>query len=107
MVAAVRQFDICANRGARSDRTPFLVVLQHAVGNPLQTRLAAPLIPVERRSSVMEKVEPLVDVAGVAYVAVVSQLRALPLSDFGEVVGSAETSYYALQGAIDFLINGY
>lgn len=107
MVAAPRQFDICVNRGSNRDRAPFLVVLQHAVANVLETRLAAPMIPADRRKRLIEKIEPTIEVDGIPHVAVVSQLRALPVSDFGDVRATATHESQALVNALDFLVTGY
>lgn len=107
MVAAIRQFDVCVNRGANREGVPFLISIQHAVANVLETRLAVPLIPAKRRQGLMGKVEPLVSVDGEPYVAMVSQMRAIPLADFGEVRASAKDQDQALTNALDFLVTGY
>lgn len=107
MVAGPKQFDICENLGINRDRVPLLVVIQHAAGNVLETRLAVPLMPAARRQRLMEKIEPVIAVDGVEHTAVVAQIRALPLADFGKVVASAASDHYALQNALDFLVAGY
>lgn len=107
MVVPVSQFDVCINRGANREGVPFLLSLQHAAANVLETRLAVPLIPAKRRRGLIDKVEPLLSVDGEPYVAVVSQIRAIPLTDFGEVRASAKAQDQALTNALDFLVTGY
>jgi toxin CcdB len=82
-------------------------MVQHEAAYPLATRLAAPVIPADRRQAIIAKIEPEIDIAGTKYVAVVAQMRALPLNDFGDVVASIEHERHEILGAIDFLISGY
>jgi hypothetical protein len=84
-----------------------LLALQHAVANELETRLAVPLIPAERRKRLMAKIEPVIRVEGAPYVAVVSQVRAVPLADFGDVLTNAQSDDRAFIDALDFLVTGY
>lgn len=107
MVAVPRQFDVCVNLGANKQRVPFLLVLQHSSGNLLDTRLAVPLVDANKRSRLIDQIEPVIQVQGAGYAAIVAQLRAVLLSEFGPVVAHAGEQHRTLTNAVDFLVTGY
>lgn len=107
MVAVLQQFDVCENRGAGRARAPFILNMQHDAAELLETRLAIPLVPASSRRKTLDRLDIPVRIGAEDYVAVTSQLRSLPISDFGTCALSAREQRYPLIHAIDLLVTGY
>ena len=103
----MKRFDVCPSIGAGVvGRGRLVVVLQHEYLNELGTLVVAPLFD----GSMLERIErlrPLVQVAGRSYVVAVDRLASLPARQLAAPVANLEASHYELTKALDFLFAGF
>ena len=102
------RFDIRRNANAeKTDEFPYLIEVQSDLMDQLRTRVVIPLMSVERYGAPIERLNPVLEVEGRAYVAVTSELAGVHLSALGPLVASAAERGDELTAAIDFLLQGY
>jgi CcdB protein len=97
-----RWLDIVRPRG-RGIRAPLVVILQHHIV-AAQTAIAAPLL---RHDGPPNLLLPRIEVDGLAYVADLLDLAALPYSTIGDTVGSALSEADAITDALDAIFRGH
>ncbi len=99
------QFDV--HRNPKSKEYPLVVDLQADLLRDLATRMVAPLVVV-RKSGVtpIGTLNPIVDVNGKSYVALVQEAAAVPMSGLGRVEGNLSDRRRDLIAAIDLLFTG-
>jgi hypothetical protein len=103
-----RQFDIVENLNPiRRGRGPypFLLILQHDRVSSMASIVVAPLVEVSAMRDVA-RLNPVVEVNGRRYSAVIAELAAIPRQSIGRVVGSAESHRYHIVAALDLLFTG-
>ena len=99
------QFDVYRHAGDK--RTPLLLDVQADVLAVLPTRLVVPLRAFGRGTSKpLTRLNPIVDIAGTAYIAVFQELAAVPAAMLATRVSSAATQRDALIAAIDWAFTG-
>lgn len=97
------QFDVYKH--ARGGPHSLLVDLQTDLLARLDTRIVAPLVPVNRYDEkVAARLHPLVTIKNTSYVVLMHLLAAIEASELGTRVGSIAASRSELVGALDLLI---
>lgn len=99
------QFDVHVDRVGKL--YPLLVDVQADLLSRLDTRVVVPLAPRKKFSATpIKRLNPIVTIGGVEYVAVVQELAAIHLSELGEVKGSLASHRNDLIAALDLLLTG-
>ena len=101
------QFDIHKNSAAGNIDFPYLLDIQSDFLDRLHTRLVVPLMPLDSFAAPMERLNPVFEVAGRAYVGVFSEMAGVSQNLLGEVVDSAAERRHEIIDAIDFMIQGF
>jgi toxin CcdB len=103
------QFDIHENTNAASrEHTPYLLNVQADVLSELATRIVVPLrAKTGREKTVISRLHPVVSVTGVDYVAVVTEIAAVPASLLGPRVDAARAHRAEITAALDLLLTGF
>ncbi|MDA3949495.1 MAG: CcdB family protein [Spirochaeta sp.] len=103
------QFEIYLNGDERTrERTPYLLDMQADLLSDLATRIVAPLRPgTEKEQWVVSRMHPVLRVGEEPFVAVVSEMAAVPASILGGRVGDARERRTELIAAVDLLITGF
>lgn len=103
------QFDICENTNAASrDHIPYLLDVQADVLSELATRVVVPLRAKSvTENTVISRLHPVVSVTGVDYIAVVTEIAAVPASLLGPRVGAAQAHRAEITAALDLLLTGF
>ena len=100
------QFDVHRNLSG-DDRVPFLLDVQSPVLSALKTRVVIPVVPLSEYPVPMSRVNPVVEIAGVAYVLATTELAGAPANLLGEIEASLTDKSHDIVNAIDFLHQGY
>lgn len=100
----MRQFDVVKNRGASG--FPYVVVLQHGLLSALNTRLVAPLAPASRVRTPLQRLNPVVNVEGRKFVALVHLAGAARVARLGAVVANLEARRAELLAAVEVVLGG-
>mgnify|MGYP006266522875 FL=1 len=103
------QFDIHENTDTGSARhTPYLLNVQADVLSELATRVVVPLrTKAGREETRISRLHPVVSVAGVDHVAVVTEMAAVSASLLGRQVDTAGTQGTEITVALDLLLTGF
>ncbi|NBC96731.1 MAG: plasmid maintenance protein CcdB [Deinococcus-Thermus bacterium] len=84
----------------------FVVDLQSSLLDRLDTRVVAPLIPVDEAGPRIPRLHPIVDIAGRPHLLATQLMSAVSGAGLGEVVVTLESRYYEVKAAIDFVFDG-
>lgn len=98
------QFDLFRN--GRNRRCPLLLDLQADLLRDLATRIVVPLTAVESVRP-MDRLNPVVDVAGREYAVVFQEMAAVPVTILDAPVGDLRARRDDLIAALDFLFTGF
>lgn len=103
------QFDVYENSNPKTcQRTPYLMDIQSDVLETLATRVVVPLRPYKQGDkAVITKLHPVIAIGNKEYVAIVSELAAIPLSYLGAPVFSASGFRQAIINACDLVLTGF
>ncbi|MFP4484763.1 MAG: CcdB family protein [Spirochaetaceae bacterium] len=103
------QFDIHENANASSRKhTPYLLNVQADVLSELVTRVVIPLRAKKgREETVISRLHPVIPVAGVDYIAVVTEMAAIQTSQLGRRVDAAQARRTEITAALDLLLTGF
>ena len=101
------RFDVFVNGNpATNKRTPLLMDVQNDFLSSLATRLVVPLRG-QAVGPVIDRLHPVLHLGGKEYVAVVSEMAAVPRKLLGSLFTTAEGYRQEVIGAIDLLITGF
>ena len=103
----MRQFDICRLRQREGQRRPveLIVILQSHLFTDLDTRVTAPLVPMERLPP-LHRLRPQFAVGRKQHRLIVDRLSVLSTRDIGAVVGSAIEHEYDIRRALEIVFMG-
>ena len=101
------QFDIHANSAAGEVDFPYLLDIQSDFLDRLNTRLVVPLMALDSFGTPIERLNPVFEVAGGAYVGVFTEMAGVSRNLLGEVVDSAAERRDEIVAAVDFMIQGF
>jgi toxin CcdB len=103
------QFDVFFNKDPRSKRrTPYLLDIQSDLLASLATRLVVPLRPrADATAPTIERLHPIVAMEVTPYVAVVSEMAAIPRVALGGRFSSLAGHRKAILDACDLLLTGF
>lgn len=101
------QFDVYHNPNPDTrKRFPYLLDVQDEILEVLATRVVVPLMPLTASSRPMDRLNPVLDIAGEEFVASVPELAGVPKSMFGQPVANLATARDDIIAALDFLFTG-
>jgi toxin CcdB len=99
------QFDVHTDRKAKL--YPLLLDVQADLLSHLDSRVVVPLAPRRKYGATpLRRLNPVLKIAGVEYVAVFQELAAIPVSELGELRGSLVMHRAELIAALDLLFTG-
>lgn len=99
------QFDVHKDR--KGALYPLLLDMQADLFAHLDTRTVVPLAPRRRYPATpLRRLNPILDIGGVEYVAVFQELAAISKDELGAIQGSMAGHRAVLIAAIDFLFTG-
>ena len=101
------QFDIHANSAGGEVDFPYLLDIQSDFLDRLNTRLVVPLMALDSFGTPIERLNPVFEVAGGAYVGVFTEMAGVSQNLLGEVVDSAAERRDEIVAAVDFMIQGF
>ena len=101
-------FDIHANPEPRiRGAMPYVIELQANLLSDLNTRFVAPLAPARLYKGVIQRLNPMIEIAGEPHVLITHQMAALPTRLLAAPpVANAEAHRYDIIAAVDFLVTG-
>ncbi|HEX4693828.1 CcdB family protein [Sphingomonas sp.] len=73
----------------------------------IETRLVAPLMPVDHANPKLPRLNPVFEVAGARVAMVTTLLVGIPKSELGKKVGSLADEQPTIMNAIDMLLSGF
>jgi toxin CcdB len=99
------QFDV--HRDTKAKLYPLLLDVQADLLSHLATRVVVPLAPRRRYPATpIRRLNPVVVVRGVDYVAVFQELAAIAARELGDVQGSVASRRTEIIAALDLLLTG-
>jgi toxin CcdB len=96
------QFDVYPLRGGG-----MVVDCQSDFVTYFDTRLVAPLLPLEADMHIIARLQPVLEVAGEKRVLATQYLATLPRRELSAPVASLADQEYAIKAALDMLISGF
>ena len=97
------QFTICR---LRESPNALVVILQSDLNEHHGTLVAAPLVQSDLTKRVA-RINPMIEHDGQSYILIMNKLGAVPVTEFGRPVGSAESQRDAISDALDYLFKGF
>ncbi len=103
------QFDIFKNKDPRTkERTPYLMDVQAALLSALATRVVVPLrAAAGAKGPAITRLHPTIRIGNLDYIAVVSEMAAIPTGALGSFVASAQQDRQLIVAATDLLLTGF
>ncbi|MFQ6017779.1 MAG: CcdB family protein [Kiloniellaceae bacterium] len=102
------QFDVHRNPAVvTADDFPYLLDIQSDILELLDTRVVVPLMPATRYGKPIDRLNPVFDIEGQAYVGVFTEMAGIPRFALGEVVCSQSDRRDDIIGAVDFILQGF
>lgn len=99
------QFDVYRDRKPRL--YPLLLDIQADLLSHLDTRAVVPLAPKRKYPATpIRRLNPILKLRGVEYVAVFQELAAIPAAELGDLHGNVAASRAELIAAIDLMFTG-
>lgn len=95
------QFDFYA-----LDNDAFLMDVQSSLMDMLTTRMAVPLLPVEKAPKPATRLNPIFLIKDRRYVMVTQFMAAVPLSELKAKAGSLAHEHHVIKPAIDMVFDG-
>jgi toxin CcdB len=103
----VAQFDVHKNPAPSKARVPYVLDVQADLLKSLATRVVIPLVaPAEVGNQIIRHLHFEVEVNGRRFVALSSELAAIPVKALGARVGSVADRREEIVRALDVLISG-
>lgn len=103
----IRQFDVCRLQDKRSGSPGRLVlILQHDVLDQFDTRIVAPLVPVDD-SFTMRHAVVMVEIAGAQYAVAMQLMSSVPVRELGPRILNLDGQQAVFKRAIDLLFLGF
>lgn len=102
------QFDVYPTPGKAKEFFPFVVDVQADLLAALDSRMVAPLLPVQSAKAtpkLLTRLNPVVRFGGQQYAVLTNQMSNVSASRLRESVGSLADQRLTIVDAIDFLIN--
>ncbi|MEQ8268525.1 MAG: CcdB family protein [Parvibaculum sp.] len=102
------QYDVHINPNPQArDLNPYLVDLQSDHLSHLETRLIAPLVPVEGRQQPVRRLHPVVEIDGRRYFILMQEMAGAPKQVLsGKPIRNISDVSYDIIAAVDFLVSG-
>lgn len=101
------QFDVYRNPAASKARVPLLLDIQAHLLKGLATRVVIPLVkPAEVNNRLISALHFEVRVSGHRYIALGSELAAIPVKALGERVANLEAQRAEIVRAVDVIVSG-
>jgi toxin CcdB len=101
------QFCVHKNTSPRARAgKPYLLDLQHALLDELDTRVVAALAPVGDAAEDLGKLTPIVEIDGAKFHVRMYELAVVPKSFLGKLVADVQADRGALIAAYDTIISG-
>lgn len=95
------QFDVY-----RDARGAVLVDCQGDALSHLSTRLAAPLVPLDRAPTLIERLNPVFEIAGEPYAMITQYAATVRCVDLGARIARLDPYRFEIIGAFDLLLTG-
>jgi len=73
----------------------------------IETRLVAPLLPVDQSKPKLPRLNPVFEVNGIRVAMMTTLLVGIPKSELGKRIGSLADEQDAVKDAIDMLLTGF
>lgn len=73
----------------------------------IETRLVAPLIPINQASPTLSRLNPVFEIGGDRVVMITTLLVGIPKAELGKRIGSLAEEQAAIMNAIDMLLSGF
>ncbi|MEW6282706.1 MAG: CcdB family protein [Candidatus Eremiobacterota bacterium] len=102
------QYDVYRNRNPASNkRFPYLLEVQAALLEGLDTRVVVPLAAREQfAGKILTRLMPLLQIKGKELVAVTPQMAGIAKRELGDCVGNLGLARQEIIAALDFLLTG-
>ena len=103
------QFAVYRNENPRTRSAfPFLVDVQPELFEDLQTRVVIPLTrAAELTEFPLAYLTPIVAFEGASYILMTPQLAGIARADLGAHAGSVAEQWWAIQAAVEFMMQGF
>jgi toxin CcdB len=103
------QFDIYKNKDPRTkERTPYLMDVQAALLSTLATRVVVPMrASAGSKKPAITRLHPTIRIGNLDYIAVVSEMAAIPTAALGAFVASAQNDRQQIVAATDLVFTGF
>ncbi len=85
----------------------FLIDVQADLFDGLNTRIVAPLMPVEIAPSQGKRLNPTFEIEGQAYSMVSQYISAVPVSQLKDPVTNLSDQFWEISDALDMLFQGF
>ena len=97
------RFDVCALRNGEG----YVLDVQADILDHLNTRVVVPLLPKKSAPQPANRLNPVVDIDGEAFVMVTQFLAAVPKSELGNTILSMDNSFAEITAALDMVFQGF
>ena len=97
------RFDVCALRNGEG----YVLDVQADILDHLNTRVVVPLLPKKSAPQPANRLNPVVDIDGEAFVMVTQFLAAVPKSELGNTILSMDNSFAEITAALDMVFQGH
>jgi len=97
------RYEVYANPSGRG----YLLDVQADILQPLNTRVAVPLVPLSGAPKPAKTLNPVFDIGGEPYAMVTQYIAAVPVSELLNPVCSLQPRHDEIVAAIDFLFHGF
>lgn len=84
-----------------------LVVIQHDIFEPLDTRLAIPLLPEHPRRTPLKRLNPVFSIGGRNYVLYTQHMLAVPKHVLKQPLANVQEKRDEITAAVDLLLQGF
>lgn len=85
----------------------YVVDVQSNMLDHLNTRVVIPLLPVDQAPPRIARMNPILDIDGVAHSLVTEYIAAVPRSALKTIIADVSADWDKITAAIDFLTQGY
>ncbi|OJX79546.1 CcdB family protein [Magnetospirillum sp. 64-120] len=84
----------------------YLLDVQSALMDRLNTRMIVPLLPIGRAPKPAERLNPVFTIGAARYVMVTQFMGAVPVAELKEKAGSLAHEHFVIKSAIDMVFDG-
>jgi len=85
----------------------YLLNVQSSLLDDLKSRLVIPLIKKPFRKSIIQILNPEIEIDNTTYIILTQQMASVPINYLGKLIENIEINRTEVLSAIDFLITGY